>query len=78
MDAKQLGILFKKAKEFAQSQGLNYISYRKIWNGFAVYFVSETEPKGVSYGGYPDYILVATDTNARMATFEEINEILAS
>lgn len=78
MDAKQLSILFKEAKEFAKSQGLNHISFRKEWNGFAVYFVSESSANSVSYGGYPSYVLASIDLNVRMATFEEVNEILAS
>ena len=77
MDAKQLSRLFSKAKEFAKERGYNYIRYKCPYKSYIAYFVHEEEPDSIDYFGYPSYILVSANGNARMANFDEVYDILA-
>lgn len=74
MDAKQLGILFKKAKEFAQSQGFNYIKFDCIVNEYAIYNI---KPIAGDLGcfGYPIHVIVSENTAPRNLPWDEYCKI---
>lgn len=74
MDAKQLRILFKKAKEFAQSQGLNYIKFDCIVNDSAIYDVQEIAGD-MGCTGYPFHVIVSENTDPRNLPWDEYCKI---
>ena len=61
MKAKELSILFKKAKAFANEQGFNYIQYRFSNDTMAVYYLSKGGGKNTGCTGYPVYLKVSNN-----------------
>ena len=74
MDAKQLSILFKKAKEFAKSQGFNYIKFDNVVNEYVIYYVQEIAGD-MGCTGYPFHIIIANDIAPRILPWDEYCQI---
>ena len=74
MDAKQLSILFNKAKEFARAQGFNHIKFDSMVNEYAIYYVQETDAD-MGCTGYPLHIIIAANVAPRILQWEEYRKI---
>ena len=77
MTEEEKNILLGKVKEFAKEQGYNYVKYKCPYKSYIAYFAHKEEPNDIDYFGYPSYILVSANGNARMANFDEVYDILA-
>lgn len=74
MEAKQLSILFKKAKEFAKSEGFNYIKFDCMVNHSAIYYVQEIAGD-MGCTGYPFHIIITEDIAPRILPWDEYCQI---
>lgn len=74
MDAKQLSILFNKAKEFAKSQGFNHLKFDRMVNEHVIYYIQETDTY-MGCTGYPLHIIIAENIAPRILLWEEYRKI---
>ncbi|MBO4871624.1 MAG: hypothetical protein J5565_06555 [Muribaculaceae bacterium] len=64
------------AKKLAATEGYDHVESMGKWEGYSVYFACPKELLGACYG-YPTYVLVDGNGNARFAKFPtEVEAIL--
>lgn len=74
MDAKQLSILFNRAKEFAKSEGFNYIKFDCIVNNSVIYYVQEIAGD-MGCTGSPFHVIITEELAPRILPWDEYCQI---
>lgn len=68
--------MIKYARELAATVEYDHVEYRFEWKGYSVFFAAPKELLGSCYG-YPTYVLVDEENNARFAEMpDEVMQIL--
>ena len=71
MEAKELSILFKKAKELANAKKYNYVKFVFSHLDYAIYYVSMNNGSDMGCTGYPMHIKVSLNGNAEFLWWED-------
>ncbi|MBX2931051.1 MAG: hypothetical protein KF781_03765 [Chitinophagaceae bacterium] len=65
----------EKATTLAKKLGFHSATFELEWNGYSV-FVADYESGEVHFTGYPTYILISENGNARVVNIEEVYSIM--